>query len=877
MKKIIFTILSFCVFSFHIKAQLITEDFTYTGAMTANGWTGNNTNAPISTTTPGLAYSIYSGSNVGNAASIVPGSTNQYVTKSFTLPASGDLYYAAMINVPASNTTATTGDYVLGFFQNNATRGRLWLQNQAGGGFKLAVGKTSSTSAPVYSTTTFSAGTTHLVVVKYSIVSGTANDSVSLYVDPVINGVENGLVYSSNTDAGTDLGSSPSLQISQRINLPSLTIDGIRLSTSWAEILSQPNTAFYYKGTGNINSLSSWGSNPDGTGTSPTSFTLASQSFNIANTTNVTLSGSWSVSGANSKIILPLADTLKAIAGGTIGSSVIDVAGAFTTDNFTFPTWGNVSGSILIDNAAGINVGGAAIITLPSFLAGGDFILLNGDVNMGNNDLTVNGKLQISGNNKFYGAGAFILSSTGTLRIGNPSGISSGAATMTGAIQMTTSRYFDPAASYSFIGTGTNLITGDGLPQTITGTLTIKLVNATDIITLTQSIIGNAGSALYPTVSTLSGRLKLGNNSIILSSMVNGSSSGYVITDGTGALTRPVSNTGGSSTLAKNFYVGTTSEYRLISVTFPLTIGTPTSTNVTVRYVSGNPGSNGYPAGILAHSTTGSWKLGFSVAPTNTYTLAIETVGMAGSTALTGARILQRVAAGTNAWDITSANTAAAIAGTVLTETLVNVPAATTYDIALGLTAVLPVSITNFSASKQNNNAAVNWSTAFEQNNAYFNIQRSNTGVDFTTIGRVNGKGNSTVVANYQFTDFNLPNADLYYRLQQVDANGKATYSSIVLLRNSKANTSNLNVYPNPIKVHQATLAITDLQEGTYTILVRNLSGATVYSKNIQITSAQTSVQLILPSSLSKGLYLLELKDASKDGIFKISKNIIVD
>ena len=127
MKKLFFTLFIFCAFSFHIKAQLITEDFTYTGAMTANGWTGNNTNAPISTTTPGLAYSIYSGSNVGNAAAIVPGTSNQYVTKSFTLPSSGDIYYAAMINVPASNTTATTGDYVLAFFQNTRCAANLYI------------------------------------------------------------------------------------------------------------------------------------------------------------------------------------------------------------------------------------------------------------------------------------------------------------------------------------------------------------------------------------------------------------------------------------------------------------------------------------------------------------------------------------------------------------------------------------------------------------------------------------------------------------------------------------------------------------------------------------------------------------------------------
>ena len=87
-------------------------------------------------------------------------------------------------------------------------------------------------------------------------------------------------------------------------DLPSMTIDGIRLSTSWAEILSPSNTNYYYKGTGDLKITSNWGTNLDGSGSNPPNFTSASQSFNIANTTNAVLTGTWSVSGSNSKIII---------------------------------------------------------------------------------------------------------------------------------------------------------------------------------------------------------------------------------------------------------------------------------------------------------------------------------------------------------------------------------------------------------------------------------------------------------------------------------------------------------------------------------------------------------------------------------------------
>lgn len=65
-----------------------------------------------------------------------------------------------------------------------------------------------------------------------------------------------------------------------------------------------PTPSFYYKGAGNLNDLSSWGANIDGSGTAPANFTDADQTFFITNGTSATLSGNWTVSGSNSKIIL---------------------------------------------------------------------------------------------------------------------------------------------------------------------------------------------------------------------------------------------------------------------------------------------------------------------------------------------------------------------------------------------------------------------------------------------------------------------------------------------------------------------------------------------------------------------------------------------
>ncbi len=62
--------------------------------------------------------------------------------------------------------------------------------------------------------------------------------------------------------------------------------------------------AYFSKATGNLNALSTWGSNPDGSGTSPISFTAANQSFIVKNNATPTIDSSWIVSGTGSKVVL---------------------------------------------------------------------------------------------------------------------------------------------------------------------------------------------------------------------------------------------------------------------------------------------------------------------------------------------------------------------------------------------------------------------------------------------------------------------------------------------------------------------------------------------------------------------------------------------
>jgi hypothetical protein len=91
----------------------------------------------------------------------------------------------------------------------------------------------------------------------------------------------------------------------------------------------------------------------------------------------------------------------------------------------------------------------------------------------------------------------------------------------------------------------------------------------------------------------------------------------------------------------------------------------------------------------------------------------------------------------------------------------------------------LPVSLVLFTATRQNNEAVLQWETAQEQNSSSFIIERSSDGNSFGAIGNVAAAGNSSSARNYEFTDQTpQPNAN-YYRLKQTDIDGTFTYSPV--------------------------------------------------------------------------------------------------
>lgn len=180
------------------------------------------------------------------------------------------------------------------------------------------------------------------------------------------------------------------------------------------------------------------------------------------------------------------------------------------------------------------------------------------------------------------------------------------------------------------------------------------------------------------------------------------------------------------------------------------------------------------------------------------------------------------------------------------------------YDISnidFVIKSVLPVTWTSFSAKQQNESSLLEWSVAAETNNNHFNVQRSTNGTLFTEIGKVNSLGNTSLPRSYQYTDNSPVNGINYYRLQQVDNDGRTSYSEIAKVV-FKGNSAKWKIQPNPAVTSTDIQAPSDLNNVSIQLI--NTDGKVVFQ--LQKTKVNAGERITIPvNQLSKGMYIIKL------------------
>jgi hypothetical protein len=152
-------------------------------------------------------------------------------------------------------------------------------------------------------------------------------------------------------------------------------------------------------------------------------------------------------------------------------------------------------------------------------------------------------------------------------------------------------------------------------------------------------------------------------------------------------------------------------------------------------------------------------------------------------------------------------------------------------------TVTLPVELITFEGEKVSGNTALlKWVTATEKNSAYFSIEKSEDGVNFSEIGIVNAQGSSNNIVNYQYND-NHFNKSFYYRLKMLDLDGSYKYSSVRFIETG-------NDYARIVKTESGDMEIRALvnEDTQWNIGVYSLLGQDYFHKNIQLAKGENTL-----------------------------------
>lgn len=275
---------------------LLTDDFNYTGNLSANGWTIHGTAAnPLVTTTPGLSYAGMP-AGVGNAA-LIPNAAGEDGHRTFATQSTDgqSVYVSALVNVTDAG-SARTGDYFLHLGPNpisTAFVGRVAARIVADNvNFGLSVNSTTFT----WGATNFAKNTTYLLIMKYTI-STAGDETISIWVIgsgvPATEGAAGAALVSVTGPGQNSIGSVALRQ--GNTSMPQTVVDQLIVGQTWADVTPANVSTPALTVSGAITTLTT----PEGTPSAP-------QSFNVSGANLTGAPGNIAVSSASTDIEISL-------------------------------------------------------------------------------------------------------------------------------------------------------------------------------------------------------------------------------------------------------------------------------------------------------------------------------------------------------------------------------------------------------------------------------------------------------------------------------------------------------------------------------------------------------------------------------------------
>ena len=186
---------------------------------------------------------------------------------------------------------------------------------------------------------------------------------------------------------------------------------------------------------------------------------------------------------------------------------------------------------------------------------------------------------------------------------------------------------------------------------------------------------------------------------------------------------------------------------------------------------------------------------------------------------------------------------------------------------------LLPISLTSFIGVCNGDQVVIMWQTATETGNHYFNLERSLDGTNFYSIGTIEGAGTSDQVHNYSFIDTSKIRGITYYRILQVDFDGKESSSAPISVDHSCASTDpfDMRIYPNPAH-NWVYLECKIPSPCSGQIELFNDLGQLVLSQPTSFNYPGIQSESIDVSHLAQGLYIIRFTLNQQAFVFKFVK-----
>ena len=389
------------------------------------------------------------------------------------------------------------------------------------------------------------------------------------------------------------------------------------------------------------------------------------------------------------------------------------------------------------------------------------------------------------------------------------------------------------APTFSVTTSGLSLLYSAGTSNTTTGT-EIPSTRTVNFFTVSNAVLNSVtldggDLAVTGTLAFSAGNLFLGSNSITAAAISGGSVTSHAITNSTGYLKAPVSTTpitfpmGANATMYDPVVLtenGGSSNTYGVKVTNGAVINNPTDPTKTINK---------------------NWEISkFTMASSNVNaTLTYDAATTVGANFNpSGAVVVGHWSSTTSKWEEFSAT---------LTANTAAINGITSFSpFAVANAGALPIELLSFTGKKVGKAVQLDWATASENNNAKFDIERSADGKNFQRIASKLSNGDAKILTNYSYQDFSAPNSSLYYRLKQIDNDGRFTYSPIISINNQNSKDA-ISVYPNPVK--EVLYFTTENQDQP--IYIYDLKGALL--KKMDNVPSSLSID-----DLKNGIYILK-------------------